>query len=89
MECSIEECVGALIWFYTSPNGPEEVLAMITAADSVLLLWERPARDCCRLEADTLGKEGVDVLPPGERLVGQGVLVSCQPGHMMGCSVRS
>lgn len=34
--------MGALIWFSTSPNGPEEVLAMITAADSILLLWEMP-----------------------------------------------
>lgn len=61
----MEECVGALIWFCTSPNGPGEVLAMITAADSALLLWERPPWDCCVLEAGTLGKEGVDRLPPG------------------------
>lgn len=88
MECSTEECAGALIWFYTSPSGPEEVLAKITAAHSTLLLWERPPWDCCGLEAGTLGKEGVDILPPGERLVGLGVSVSCQPGHVMGCSVR-
>lgn len=42
MQCLMEECMGALIWFSTSPNGPEEVLAMITAADSILLLWEMP-----------------------------------------------
>lgn len=69
----MEKCVGALIWFYTSPNVPEEVLAMITAAVSVLLLWERPPWDCCGLGAGTLGREGVDMLPPGERLVGLGV----------------
>lgn len=85
----MEECVGALIWFYTSPNGPEEVLAMITAADSVHLLWERPPWNCCRVEAGTLGKEGVECAASRGETGGAGCLVICQPGHMTRCSVRS
>lgn len=60
----MEEGVGALILFYTGPNGPEEVLAMMTFAPLVLRLWERPPRNGCRLEAATSGSEEADVLPP-------------------------
>lgn len=86
----MEEGMGALIWFYTSPNGPEEVLAMITVAHLVLLLGERLPRNCCRLEAATSGSEGADMLPPrGRRLAGLGFPVRCRSHHATGCSVRS
>ena len=85
----MEEGMGALIWFYTSPNGPEEVLAMITVAHLVLLLWERPLRNCRRLEAATSGSEGADMLPLRGRLAGLGFPVRCWSDHATGCSARS
>lgn len=85
----MEEGVSALIWLYTGPNGPEEVLAMTTVAHLVLLLWERPPRNDCRLEAATSGSEEADVLPPRGRLAGLGFPLRCQSNHATGCSTRS
>lgn len=85
----MEEGVGALIWFYTSPNGPEEVLAMIAVAHLVLLLWAMSPQNCCRLEAATSGSEETDMLSLRGRLAGLGFPVRCWSDHAMGCSVRS
>lgn len=85
----MEGGMGALILFYTSPSGPEEVLTVTTVTHLVLLLWERPPQNYCRLEAAASGSEWAEVISPRGRLAGLGFPARCWSDHTTGCYARN
>lgn len=88
--CLMEGGVGALIWFYTSPSGPEEVLTVTIVTFIPFAVREAPPpENCCRLEAATSGSEWAEVMPPQGRLAGLGFPAWCRSDHTTGCYARN